>query len=123
MDALVIFGLLGFIVVVLLASIFFLAILRQAKEIQCEAARQKAIDAQTIAFAVSKLGAQVETAGKREELLALEIRQAASHFAPVKNIPCPRCAGAGQIEKENPLFIALADALSAGAEKIRKNKK
>lgn len=43
--------------------------------------------------------------------LARQIAEAGRAFEPVRRRRCPKCGGAGEIEEDNPLFVAIAESL------------
>lgn len=51
------------------------------------------------------------------------IERGAEHFAPVRDIPCTKCGGTGMVEKENPLWAAIAESLEANAAAARRGRK
>jgi hypothetical protein len=51
------------------------------------------------------------------------LQKAAEHIAPVRDIQCTKCGGTGVVEKENPLWTALAEALEANTAAARKGRK
>jgi hypothetical protein len=63
--------------------------------------------AASVGIAANAMG----VAGSQAASLRRSIEHAAEPFAPVRNIPCTKCGGTGTVEKESPLWTAIAEAL------------
>jgi hypothetical protein len=76
-----------------------------------------------IVTALGSVSAVAESFGAQCAQLRKSIEGAAEHFAPVRDIQCTKCGGTGVVEKENPLWTALAEALEANTVAARKGRK